>query len=281
MTDNSCNGTGRLRTPDDFWNPTDPTDFFDDERHLQVTSIHVCNTGTIDMSAVAAWKQGVEIRQQSDYDAGAVKLFSGEPGHAFRKEFSIGQDRVDDAIEINQYVEQSTYTYAPETLIDPQRKRYDLKNVDGNGSLFGVIEPFTKHRRLVTALDGDGIKLRETNRTPSALMSGNESSVENSDQLLSVDEYDLLHHSVAYNDTLRSPALAVNPSSITNNVAPFSEYVQQDILIGSDMQLAMLKMSGSTETYVSIKQRSGACGNTFDGNTNIGTDSVAFGGQKY
>jgi hypothetical protein len=49
----------------------------------------------------------------------------------------------------------------------------------------------------------------------------------------------------------------------------------------SSMAAAILPMLGSTDNYISIKQRSSSAGWDYDNNAAVGTDSIAFGGMTY
>ncbi len=57
------------------------------------------------------------------------------------------------------------------------------------------------------------------------------------------------------------------------NTLPSSSY-------DSTLNAALSLMSGSTDNYVSFKQKSGVAGAYYD-NTPAGTDSIAFGGMTY
>lgn len=269
----------KILTNDDFWNPIQKTSFFNDEKRLIVKNITVSSSSIIDTFQIDGWRQGVEIRQQKHFDAGTVKIHAGEKGHVL-KEASIGKNAVDDLSHDNVYVDIRTYQDVKEFIKDGQRTHVIIKNIDGNGSIMGVLEPISKKRKLVTAVDSDGILLKQSNVVYGTYGNGNENAKHANDQVVSVHVFDLSKHVIAYHDR-KTPELFIDPRSNTNNVVVYSDIINQDSNNNVAMNNAMRLMSGSTDNYVTSKEVSGACGFYYDNNVSVGTDSIAFGGMTY
>jgi len=186
-------------------------------------------SSSIDTSAIDGWRQGVEITQQKFYDAGTVKIWSGQPGHR-----SLRIDYGD--TETN-----ATSVYLDESHVDPielinvqhrgdavhsTATTFPISNKDSlvvKDSIFdGTIEPLTirpTHTSYTSVLK------RELHSVNGLLSSGNEDTDLNSDMLLSIDEF-ATNHISAFNDDkrLQTPKLVLERhSNLTGGVWNIAE----------------------------------------------------------
>lgn len=234
-----------------------------------------------DLSSSDAWKQGVEIRSFKVYDAGVVKIYSGEPGHAYRR-LNFGRDFLTDVVdEPWEFNDTDVLPTLAELLYSRTITRRLVTNVEGNGSLIDVLEPISKTRTIVTTLDRFGVPLKPRNGFHSALMSGNETG-NMSELTLSVDDFSVVFHASPHVDNTPQDRV-FDDSFVINNVIPFSDRSKVVVshTMPTQMVAATMFMTGSSsDYYISDRQRSGNCGNTYE-NTPMGTDSIAFGGMMY
>lgn len=239
----------------------------------------------MDLSLTDPWKQGVEIRSYKAYDAGIIKIYSGEKGHEYKK-LNFGEDFLTDfevdTLDSIAFDDTDILPSYVEMMLNPRLRSHVLqKNVDGNGSLVDVLEPVSKDRNIVTAKDKFNSLLRPRNSFQAAMMSGNELRGI-SDRTLNIDDFSVQFHTAPFVDET-APELVVDASNIINNVVVFSDRQNNQFITRYDTLVynALLVMTGSsTENYITDRQKSGACGNTFD-NAPMGTDSIAFGGMLY
>ena len=254
---------------------------------------------TIDLqmntSVTDPYRQGVEITQQKYYDAGFVKIFAGEPGHVIRK-VNYGQE---DILTSNEGYFEDQSKFDPIEFLEVQTtnaiaKLYKVKSIIvgdyDNDLMDGAIEPLTI-RRTVT-LKSAKLPL-EPHAIKGALQSGNTGHFLSSDQTLSVDYYDTNYHTLPFNDTISGTLLLPNSSfdevqyRLNSPLMPFKETnILRCELTTSNYRYgglidALATMTGSGDTYIAFNKRSATCGWEFNNNTNIGTDSITFGGQLY
>jgi len=237
-----------------------------------------------DTSAIDAYTQGVEITSEKRYITGIAKIWSGEAGHQLQPN-RFGMDRVTfpgtafadvDLFNPTRFLEAqdaespmwaSIFTF-PMILGDDDRVE--------NLVFDGVIEPLT----IRAAASFMSIEMpHPAHAVRGAVMGGNIDQYGGADLVLTVDIYDI-DAIIPYVD---APHYQIEASA---DVLPFTDdrFVRSEpFQAGDDSELvvAMSPLGGSTENYVKFNERSATCGFVYDGNTVIGTDSLAFGGQTY
>ena len=273
----------------------DDRPFFDEGPAPIFTGSFANTTGSINTSLIDAFRQGVEITQQKHFDAGVVKIHAGEPGHILRKNY-FGEDR---NFRSGSWFQDRDY-FSPETYI---RVQVDLPHLAEaitfpiitsdndqleNFVMNGVIEPFTiRARASFFSMD---IPF-ESHEVKGCIMAGNTDPTLNSDQVLSVDYFDPLAEQIFYLDmvdmfsgstvplagmfeTRKLSILPFEDKRFVRNANPSTNY--DPVMSG-----ALSLMTGSTDSYISFKQRSQTSGFVYESNTSVGTDSIAFGGMVF
>jgi hypothetical protein len=149
----------------------------------------------------------------------------------------------------------------------------------------GIIEPLTIRAKI----SGNSIDFPfEAHEVRGALQSGNEDSVFSSEQLLSVDYFDL-SPAAPFLDMVDMIGPLSTLGYFNNDIPsrlPFSDtrYVRNAVTpdcVVKDMTAALSLMTGSTDNYVPFNKVSATSGFVYDSVQGIGTDSLAFGGMTY
>lgn len=277
------------------------TNFFDEGPRIVARQHHsssgFINSSSIDTSAIDGYRQGVELTQIKYFDAGLAKIHAGEPGHVLRKN-GFGMSRNFQTMPQFQeldYFNPVAFLRAQQ-LDDPSLLNITFPIITGDNEQIenyvfdGVIEPFPI-REVVSFFS---IEAPFTSRTiKGALMQGNEDTTHASDRILTVDYFEPEKHQVPYLDLvdLIGPS-GSSPQPLngffvfdksTNRPfvdATYPRNVSISTTYASDFAEVLSLMSGSTDNYVSFKQKSSAAGSYYD-NTPAGTDSIAFGGMTY
>ena len=290
---------------EDFFrsNEIEDTIFFDEGPRLpknkpNISSGLFVNSSSIDTTDVDPYRQGVEITQIKHWDAGIVKIHAGEPGHRLRKN-RFGMDRnfrPETTFEELDYFNPVTFIRAQQ-LVEPL-----LFNIitfpiitGANDQLEnyvydGVIEPFPI-REVASFFS---IEIPFQSRTVrGTLMGGNSDQTWSSDRILTVDYFEPDKHQIEYVDMVdligpsgsspqplngyfrfdKSTRRPFDDSRFPRNTSLSTNYP-------SGMDAALSLMTGSTDNYVSFKQRSSVSGFQYE-NTPVGTDSIVFGGLTY
>lgn len=288
---------------DFFRNPPSETTFFDEgPRTLAAkpnsTLGQYRNTGSISTTLIDGYRQGVEMTQMKHFDAGLVKIHAGEPGHVLRKN-RFGMDRNfrnDPVFEELDYFSAVTFLRAQEAASPLVLDVITFPIITGDNDQIenfifdGIIEPLTIRAEasffgIETPFYAHSVK--------GGVMGGNLDQTWSSDQVLSIDYFEPDKKQVPFLDLVEmisiSGSLSLATRGYFNNIKstrrPFddSRYPRNTTLSTtyvSEMDAALSLMSGSSDNYVSFKQRAAPCGWTFD-NTPAGIDSIAFGGQTY
>jgi hypothetical protein len=138
---------------------------------------------------------------------------------------------------------------------------------------------------------------------------GNVDVVGSTDQVVTVDYYDTSKHQPPFTDNeyainqTHFQSVSGSMTPLTSSVATLSDravvhkasrallgafidkrYVRNvlpDPFEDASMTNVLSLMTGSTDNYVRFDQRSATCGWSFDNNTAVGTDSLAFGGMTH
>jgi hypothetical protein len=153
--------------------------------------------------------------------------------------------------------------------------------------LDGILEPFSI--RLLPSFWSHSTP-NEVRKIRGALMEGNEDAATASDLIETVYIHDINVSQVPFVDrVLLVDGNIVMNGNFRNDRSDQQAFVDAQYIgnisssynRGATMTSALGLMSGSTENYISHKERSAACGWEYDSNGAIGTDSLAFGGMTY
>jgi len=267
--------------------------YFDDGP--RVTNRNPSSRGTSsDLTGSYPFLQGVEVSQQAQYDAGLVKIWSGNPGHRLPPS-TFGQDKnffpdpgfadmdlFDPVRYLQSQADASPLTAPIFTFPIVTGDNDQLENFNFNG----IIEPLTI--RPVVAFFSTDVPF-EVHTVRATLMAGNTNQVNGTEQVLTVDRYEPTREIVGYLDMVDiiegHPLNGFFRHEFTT-VLPFVDQrlVRNDVPdLGLDpgMAAALSLMTGSTDNYMGPDQRSATCGWYYDNNASTGTDSLAFGGMTY
>lgn len=275
--------------------PQDEKEYFDDspgvdlDRKIKPSTINkYMFTGSMNTSTFDRFRQGVEITRARHFFEGAgLKIHAGEPGHVVRKN-SYGMDR--NVVKQDYYSEKEYYDplkfIKSEQVISYPLITSDFNETE-NYNFNGVIEPLSI--RAVAALYSIDVPF-EAHSVKGMLMDGNSDMTLASSRVLTVYETNEKYKIQPWLDLIdmmgevvKVPTLAyfnddktfINPFNDTRNK------VQLSTNVTLDMSNALLKMSGSTENYISDIEKSATCGWTYGDDWQKGTDSIAFGGFAY
>lgn len=290
---------------EDFFRSDDvrTTTYFDEGPRVSrakpnLTLNRFINTSSIDMTPIDPYRQGVEITQLKHFDAGIVKIHAGEPGHVLRKN-RYGMDknfRPEPTFEELDYFNPVTYLRAQEFVEPILLNIITFPIITGDNDQIenyvfdGIIEPFPI--REVASFFSIEVPF-QARAVRGTVMGGNSDQTWSSDQVLTVDYFEPEKHQIEYVDMVdmigppggRPQPLNGYFRSEKSDRRPFDDVrfirnASSSIGYNSAMQAALSPLTGSTDNYVSFKQRSAATGYCYD-NTPLGVDSIAFGGMTY
>lgn len=251
-------------------------------------------SGAMDTRGVDPYTQGVEITQQRQYDAGLVKIWSGEPGHKLLYT-RFGMDRnyfPDPGFAEMDYFNPVRYLEAQEhdsplwwnimTFPIVTGDNDQAENFDFNG----IIEPLSI-RSLVAFFSTE--TPFEAHAVRANMVGGNINQIGGSDRILSVDYFEPTREMIGFLDMIDMEANRPTVGFFRHEFAtllPFKDerFVRNQPLEGSESPeavAALSNMTGSTDNYVRHNQKSAACGWYYDNNSGVGTDSLTFGGMTY
>lgn len=269
------------------------TTFFDEGPKVVPPKQLIINSSSIDTSAFDAYRQGVEITQLKYFDAGIVKISAGEPGHVLRKN-RFGMDknfRPEPTFEELDYFNPVFFLKA-QALADPLLLNIitfpiitgDNDQIE-NYYFDGIIEPFPI-REVASFFSIEVPFVARTIR--GTLMGGNSDQTWASDRVVTVDYYEPEKQQIEYLDLVdiidghplngffrfdKSKTRPFDDARYPRNTTLSTNYT-------GSMNAALSLMTGSTDNYISFKQKSATSGFVF-ANTPLGTDSLAFGGMTY
>lgn len=266
-------------------------------------------------SSVDSYRNGVEITEEKHWNAGAVKITAGTPGHLYRSD-RYGHSDVSILSE-DKYIEVDIFDPVRYVMTggDPEVFTYPIITSDVNQLenyiLNGIIEPFP----IRPVISNFSINFPfEPHSVRGEFGSGNQNSTFAGEEILTVDYY-LASSSVSidnasgsryisgnapYLDAVDMVSISTGAGTSTvhvgqpigyfsqdrNRVLPFVDVVYPRNRIPSSsydsgLISALLKMTGSmkSQEYVSEKQKSAATGFLYDGYQ--GVDSIAFGGLLF
>jgi hypothetical protein len=280
--------------------PVHDTLFFDEGPRAPNAKTRVTSSlsGAIDTSAVDPYVQGVEITRQAQYDAGVVKIWSGNPGHILKPN-RFGMDK-------NFFPDPG---FADLDLFDPVRLlkaeaaasplwfnilTYPIITGDNdqaeNFNFNGVIEPLTI--RAVVAFFSTEAPF-EAHTVRGSFGNGNTNQLNGSDVVTTIYAFEPKQQVIGYLDMVDiihghplngffrfefTTLLPFDDVRLVRNTINESQIAGREVpqILG-----ALSLMTGSTDNYVRHNQRSMPCGWYYDNNGGVGTDSLAFGGMTY
>lgn len=242
-------------------------------------------TGSINTSLIDGFRQGVEITRIKHFFAGtSPRIHAGEPGHVLKKNF-YGADK--NFLKQNYYQELDYYDPI-EYLLSNESVTYPIITHDSNETenynFNGVIEPFTI--RAAAAFFSIDIPF-EAHSIKGLMMDGNTDIMMSTSRILTVDDKNTKDKIPPWMDLIdmmgtvkKIPTMAFfnDDKTYLNPFNDASTKIQLSTNLSIDMNSAVLKMSPSTEEYISEGKISATCGWTYDDVWSKGTDSIAFGG---
>jgi hypothetical protein len=272
------------------------TDWFDDGPVLTIVrTVATVNTGGIDTSTIDPYRQGVELTLTKHFDAGIGKISAGEPGHILRRS-EYGLDvgcRVEPAFSEIDYFDPVRYLESQEndspllsniitfpiiTSNNDQIENYVFNGViepltiRARASFFSIDVPFEPHSTNGSLMDGNEDQFRAVDQVKTVYeWNVNESNIE------FLDMVDMLGGFLPLNGYFNHERTRISPFVDERLICNVTSSVTRDVLFES----ALSMMTGSTDSYISHRQRSATCGWTFENNSSVGTDSLAFGGLSY
>jgi hypothetical protein len=281
-----------------FWlNPSRDEDFFDETPHNRVL-VTAHDSSSIDTSAIDGYRQGIEIRSMKHFDAGTIKIHAGEPGHFVKPStyglnsvyYDKGPFRDAGGRDPVQFLGASTrpdrqVTAQPFISVPP----LELDSRAFDRFLYDGVLDFLGARRRSEFLSTDSPE--DARGVFGEMQDGNVDETGASDQVVSIYEFQPLIHQRPFFD---APELLDNRWPTGNRavntkatLVPFDDarflrnVTTSSTTYPSEMTQALSLMTGSSDNFVSDKQRSSTSGWDYDSNSAIGTDSIAFGGMTY
>lgn len=154
--------------------------------------------------------------------------------------------------------------------------------------LDGILEPFAI--RILPSFWSHSTP-NDVRSLKGALMDGNEDAATASDQVETIYVYDVNIEQTPFVDkVLEVDGTILMNSNFRTSRSDLKAFVDVRLVGNTTSSLGkrtptmsafMSHMTGSTDNYISYRQRSAACGFTYDTNVEVGTDSIAFGGMVY
>lgn len=253
-------------------------------------------SGSIDTRSIDAYAQGVEITTQRRYDAGVVKIWSGEHGHQLRKNrFGMDNERLSSgtlAFADSDYFNAKRFIEAQDSSSPLWSGIITYPIVVGdndqteNGNFNGVIEPLSIRKIAnFTSIDAPF----EAHDVKGAFGNGNYHSRGSTEQVVTVFEFNEREREIGFLDlidTLGDIQLNGYFSDSLARLVPFKDErlirnTSGSFYDSADLNAAISLMTGSTDNYIRSSYKSAACGRDYDNTTSVGTDSLAFGGMTY
>lgn len=287
----------------------DDTSFFDEGPDKRPNSNLIDGTAT---DVVDQFRQGVEITRPEYYGAGIVKIHAGNPGHKLRQT-DFGADTK--YITPNSYVDYDNFD--PVTYVKaggnasylPQKTIVSYNEQVSDEYIYnGVLEPFTIRSRFSKS------PYHPTRKANGAPMIGNE-RLGGSDEIQTIYVNDVARSTYAFSDVYviqtyvtSSQPRVISASTILRNLTVISSAPTPDQIVstglsrsrpfndiklqrenldslsyGVIMDAALRLLDPSQDNYVntSLSEKSANCGWTYEDSTQVGTDSIAFGGMTF
>lgn len=268
-------------------------EYFDDgqgesnDLKLKPSSTEFVLTGSMDTSAIDAFRQGVEITRSRHFDAGtSLKIHAGEPGGVVRKN-SYGYDRnfrkdnfysdIDYFDPVDYLTSTRVFSYPIITGDNDETENYNFNGViepltiRALVSFFSIDVPFEAHDVKANLEDGNSTIIRSNDRIKTVRERNENRIVPWLDMIDMVGEVKKIPTMGYFNDD-------------RTFIAPFNDQkykLELSSNLEGTMLLAAKLLNGSTDNYVADGYISATAGWTYDDVTVRGTDSIAFGGFGY
>lgn len=276
--------------------PIHHTLFFDEgpRVHNAKSAVTSSLSGAMDTRASDPYAQGVEISRQSQYDAGLVKIWSGEPGHVMLYT-RYGMDKnylPNPGFAEMDYFNPVTYVKAQEEVSPLWWNIFTFPIITGdndqaeNYDFNGIIEPLSIRQAVAFFSIDAPLEIRSIK---ASMVGGNQNQIGGADRIMSVDYFEPNREMIGFLDMVDmfqgKPTVGYFRHEFAT-LPPFKDerLIRNQPLEGTEPQdvvTAMSLMTGSTDNYVRYNQRSNTCGWYYDNNSGVGTDSLAFGGMTY
>jgi hypothetical protein len=235
----------------------------------------------IDTRLIDGYRQGVELTLQKHYDMGTVKIHSGEPDHVLRQS-RFGMDIYHDP---NSSAYSDNDKFNPVKFIKVQEYYSYLYSdvftvpfiIDDNDEVTtdnfdGVIEPLTiRDVVALRSLEAPFI----AHSVKAGLAGGSDDFQRGSCPVIQLDYFFPTRNTVVYDDRgyFKNEFVKIKPFDDVN--LPDTGFMD------TDLAFMLRLMRPSTGNFVPNGYKSFCAGWDYDGNVNIGTDSIAFGGMTY
>jgi len=274
--------------------------FWFDEGPLVPLKVVGINSSSINTREIDQFRHGVEITQD-EHIIGTFKISAGTPGHIV-KPLSYGVNNLDiinedsyfelDYFDPVVYINSQGIGTIPENVITFPIITSDVNQME-NYLLNGIIEPLTL-RSIASFYSTEAPFYSRT--TKGAVMAGNSNPrTAAGDYVLTVDNaYDIKNDSWyldAFEHIGAGGVLYQWIGYVNDNVEKIEPYVDSKTYLGQlgitsqthgeDMTQIFTYMTGTTGNYIPPGKRSATSGFVYEGNTLVGTDSLAFGGMSY
>jgi hypothetical protein len=236
----------------------------------QITTLIPFSGSYIDTTAIDGWRQGVELTLWKHFDAGTVKIRSGEPGHR-NVVLNYGKDNVDEFRNINSYYTDTNNNNVALSIIGnvSVHSHPVMVRETGDGTTnqtAGILEPLNKRRKLFTPVDGDGLPLVDLHDI-------------RSDVVIITSVFEVSEkHRLAYIDNA-NPAVALE--SLENAHPSFSKDFERLTSPNFTVEMSgtLDKMKPERWSYLAPNERTGNCGGLEDYYNS--TNSISFSGRTY
>lgn len=267
------------------------TNFFDEGPQPRGRAGHsttYANTGSIDISATDTWTQGVELTSQRRYDAGVVKIWSGEPAHSMLKQW-FGMDR-------NYGLEQphkDIDLFDPVLYVESQMSAsvsgsgfsnvplYTFPIVTGDSDQYenfqtdGIIEPLTIRSRVAFFSIETPFESHEIKGT---LQSGNSNILLGSDVVTTIRQFEPEKPFIPFLDMVDSIAGIQLPGFFITDQTVMAPFIDVDSDFTNDLEPGFRP---SEDSYVTYYEEAATAGFVYEFNGVKNVDSIAFGGMIY
>lgn len=284
---------------------TDNTFFYEGPKVITAAAAPV-NSSSIDTRAADGWRQGVELTQQRHYDAGLVKIWSGEVGHLLSKQtFGMGPNFDEDVVftELDYFdavsfiKAQTIFTSSSGTSTFILTQTFPIVTSDSdereNFALDGIIEPFSIRPRIgFFSMDVPF----ESHEVKGAVLGGNQNQMGAGDQVTSLYEFQKTSKIIPYLDMVDMNGNVPLPGFFINDIIGLNPFSDRDMMIGDAISLdsrlqplmtdlliqeEVYGLNPAHDNYVPASSISATSGFVYDSVAGIGTDSIAFGGMVY
>lgn len=259
----------------------DGTTWFNDAAEPLTVTLSTNHSGSIDTSAIDAYRQGVEMSSIQHWTNGLVKIHAGETDHVLRQlSFGAGPNvdttttRYNNARWFNESDRYDAYAAIRSNHSGSFSTYLNDDEQDYNRPLNGIIEPLA----IRTSSDVKSQQYVNAHVVRATFGSGNADSEGRTDVVEHVHRTNAIDKIAAYvdNSTIASSSL---DRPYDDTLDSRSRILQDVFERNPDMRAALSQLDFSTDSYVPSGSLSPTSGFSFESVT--GTDSIAFGEMTY